>query len=176
MKRISSFLITLLFTTTLFSQTFYKSLEPEKNQMAVYVGSYDWGACINKIVIHTEEKYKPESLELSDFEVERVLYQKDTGLRKTNGELKVIDVFCSDAKGNKIEEESCYITILTDVYPEAENSSPFPGFISNTMFENFYSYQVENDDLDFKITKVQGYVNEDVSKFKKGVFTYKSET
>ena len=126
MKRIFVFLITLLFATTLFSQTFYKSLEPGKNMMAVYVGSYDWGACINKIVIHTEEKYKPESLKLSDFEVERVLYQKDTGLRKTNGELKVIDVFCSDSKGNKIEEESSYITILTDVYPEAENSNPFP--------------------------------------------------
>ncbi len=176
MKRIFVFLITLLFATTLFSQTFYKSLEPGKNMMAVYVGSYDWGACINKIVIHTEEKYKPESLKLSDFEVERVLYQKDTGLRKTNGELKVIDVFCSDSKGNKIEEESSYITILTDVYPEAENSNPFPGFISNTMFENFYSYQVENDDLDFKITKVQGFVNEDVSKFSKGVFTFKGET
>lgn len=176
MKRISCFLITLLFAATLFSQTFYKSLEPGKKQMAVYIGSYDWGPCVNKIVIHTEEEYKPESLELSDFEVERVLYQKDTGLRKSNGELTVTDVFCSDSKGNKIEEASCYITILTDVYPEAENSSPFPGFISSGMFENFYSYQVENDDLDFKITRVQGYVNEAVSKFSKGTYTFKKET
>ena len=176
MKRISICFITLLFSTTLFSQTFYKSLEPGKKQMAVYVGSYDWGPCINKIVINTEKQYKPEELKLSDFEVERVLYQKDTGLRKSNGELTLTEVFCSDSKGNKIEEESNYITILTDVYPTAENSSPFPGFISSGMFENFYSYQVENDELDFKITKVQGFVNEEVSKFSKGVFTYKKET
>ena len=144
--------------------------------MAVYVGSYDWGPCVNKIVIHTAAKHTEESLDPSDFEVERVLYQKGSGIKKSGGELTITDVFCSDSKGNKVNKASNYITILTDVYPTAENSSPFPGYISSGVFENFYSYCVENDELDLKITKVQGFVNEGAAKFSKSSYTYKSAT
>ncbi len=176
MKRIAFILLTLICTGALYSQSFYKSLEPGRNQMAVYVGSYDWGPCVNKIVIHTAAKHTEESLDPSDFEVERVLYQKSSGIKKSGGELTITDVFCSDSKGNKVDKASNYITILTDVYPTAENSSPFPGYISSGVFENFYSYCVENDELDLKITKVQGFVNEGAAKFSKSTYTYKSET
>lgn len=176
MKKFSIFILLFICAAFLYSQTFYKALEPGKNQMAVYVGSYDWGPCINKIVIKTAEKYSPEMLKLSDFEVERLLYHTDTGIRKSNGELVLTEVFTSDSKGNKIEEASNYITILTDVYPTTENSSPFPNYVSSGVFDTFYSYRVINDELDLKITNVQGFVNEGASKFSKDSFTYKEET
>ena len=143
--------------------------------MAVYVGSYDWGPCINKIVIHTSKKYNPEALELSDFEVEHYVQHKSTGFAVSKDELTITDVFCSDSKGNKLDEASNYITLLTDVYPDAENSSPFPGYVYSGVVDNFYSYRVTNDELDLKITKVQGFVNEGASKFSKDSFTYKSQ-
>ena len=176
MKRIAFILLTLIISSALYSQSFFKSLEPGRNQMAVYVGSYDWGPCVNKIVIHTASKHTEDTLNLSDFEVERVLYQKGSGIKKSDGELTLTDVFFSDSKGNRVNKASNYITILTDVYPTAANSSPFPGYISSGVFENFYSYSVENDELNLKITKVQGFVNEGAAKFSKSTYTYKSET
>ena len=144
--------------------------------MAVYVGSYDWGPCINKIVIHTSKKYNPQDLKLSDFEVEHYVQHKSTGLAISKDELSLTDVFSSDSKGNKIEEASNYITILTEVHPNAENSSPFPGYLYSGVVDNFYSYRVMNDELDLKITKVQGFVNEGAAKFSKDSFTYKNQT
>ena len=144
--------------------------------MVIYVGAYDWGPCINKIVINTEGKFKPEQLELSDFEVDSFLKQKTTGIKKSNGELTLKDVFCSDSKGNKVESASSYITILTDVYPEAENSSPFPGYISSGFFDKFYNYRVTNDDLDIEISNVQGFVNELAAEFTRDSYNYKAIT
>ena len=141
--------------------------------MAVYVGSYDWGPCVNKIVINTNKMQKPETLKASDFEVERSLYQNG---RMSKGELTITDAFCSDSKGNKINGESIYITLLTDVYPEAENSSPFPGYLSSGIFNNYFHYNVENDEIDLEISKCQGFVNEEVAKFSKGTFAYNIET
>lgn len=176
MKRILTLLLIFTLAAALYSQTFYKSLEPGKNQMAVYVGSYDWGPCINKIVINTSKKFKPEELELSDFEVEHFIQHKSTGLSMSKDELILTDVFCSDSKGNKLEEASNYITILTDVYPEAENSSPFPGYVYSGVIDRFYSYRVTNDELDIEITKLQGFVNEGAARFSKDSFTYKNKT
>ena len=176
MKRIIFSIFTVLLASSLFSQTFYKALEPGREQMAVYVGAYDWGPCINKIVINTDKKQNPETIKFSDFEVERYLYQNDTGLKKSSGELKIVAAFCSDSKGSKTDSESIYITLLTDVYPVAENSSPFPGYLSSGVFNNFYNYKVTNDELNLEITRCQGFVNESVSKFSKDTFTYKIDT
>ncbi len=176
MKRLLLTILILFSSLALHSQVFYKALEPGKNQMAVYVGSYDWGPCINKIVINTEEKHSPDSIRLSDFEVERLIYQEDTGLGMKKGELSLTEAFTSDSKGNKITRESNYITILTEVYPTAENSSPFPGYLSSGVFDKFYNYRVENDELDIKITRLQGFVNEEVARFTRGDYEYQGET
>ncbi len=175
-KRLAIIFQILLFTTTFYAQTFYKSLEPGRNQLAVYVGSYDWGPCVNKIVINTDKEQKPESLKLDDFEVERFLREKSTGLSLSKGELELTDVFCSDSKGNRVEGPSKYITILADVYPTAENSSPFPGYLQSGVIDNFFNFRVENDDLDIDIKKTQGFVNEDVAKFSKGSYEYSEVT
>ena len=140
MKRIISATLILFISSILYSQTFYKALEPGREQMAIYVGAYDWGPCINKIVINTDKKQNPDAIKASDFEVERYLYQNDTGIRKSSGELNITDAFCSDSKGNRTDSQSKYITLLTEVDPEAENSSPFPGYLSSGVFNNFYNY------------------------------------
>ena len=140
--------------------------------MAIYVGSYDWGPCINKIVFNIDQKINPDELNISDFIVDRILYQKDAALKMTNGPLTITNVFCSDSKGKKINTASSYITILTDVYPTAQNSSPFPGFIASGVFENFYKFRITNEKLNIKISNVQGFVNEEVSKFSKDSFDF----
>ena len=175
MKRCIFIALIFCFAASLFSQNFYKALEPGKGQMAVYVGSYDWGPCVNKIVINTGSLQKPELLaeEADEFEVERSLYQNG---RMSKGELTITDVFCSDSKGNRTDKESFYITLLTDVYPEAENASPFPNFINSGIFNNYYHYHVTNDELDLEFSKCQGFVNEGVSKFSEASFDYKIET
>lgn len=175
MKR-TIFILSLYLMAALYAQSFYKTLEPGENQMAVYVGAYDWGPCVNKIVVHTEMPLQNEALKLSDFEVERMLLHKDTGLSKSSGELTLTDVFASDSKGNKLEGESNYFTILTEVHPEAENSSPFVGYISSGsgMFEKFYGYRVENDELDLELTRVQGFVCEEASRFSQDSYDYRS--
>lgn len=174
MKRSNLFiLLSLLFSVSLFSQNFYKALEPGKEQMAVYVEACDWGPCVSKIVINTNKTQKPETLKLDDFEVERSLYKNG---KMSKGELTITDVFCSDSKGNKTDKESIYITILTDVYPEAENSSPFPGYLTSGFINTYFYYTVRNDELDFEFSKCQGFVNEGVSKFSKASYDYNIET
>ncbi len=144
--------------------------------MAIYVGSYDWGPCIDKIVINTAKDQNPESVKTSDFIVERVLYQKDTGLGMSKSTIRITDAFTSDSKGNKTDEASKYITILTDVYPTIDNLSPFPSYVSSGIFDKFYNYRITNDSLNLKITRLQGFVNETVSKFTKDNFEFETQT
>ena len=179
MKRIISLFFLIISSaavSALFSQTFYKALEPGAEQLAVYVEACDWGPCVSKIVVNTNKTQKPESLELDDFEVERVLNVNATGLKMSSDDLDVTDVFCSDSKGNRVEGESIYITILLDVYPEADNSSPFPGNVSGNIINSFYNYRVTNDDLKLKITKCQGFVCPELAKFSKASFDYEIQT
>lgn len=158
----------------LFAQRFYKSLEPDEKQMVVYVGAYDWGPCIEKVVINTGRLIDPKEFEKQkdDFELNRLYYSKEANLGMKKAPLKITDVFFSDSKGNKTTENGKYITITTEVSPTAENSSPFVGFIAGGVFEKFYNYKVENDDLDIEISNCRGFVNEEATRFTTNFFNY----
>ncbi len=173
MKRKSIFLLILLFTSTIFSQTFFESLEPGENQIAVYVASCDWGPCIEKVVAHTKITFEPDSPYLKDFEIDRLIYQQGSTMGIAKGELTITEVFVSDSKGNKVNTPSNYVTMLTDVYPDAENSNPFISNSASSIFELYYSYRVQNDSLNINIPNVQGFVCKDVSKFSQKSFEHK---
>ena len=176
MKRFYIFLLTIFLTIPAISaQSFYNTLEPNKNQIVVYVGAYDWGPCIEKVVINTGRNIEPEKINKEDFCLERQFYAREANLGMRNKELTIVDAFVSDAKGNKTDGSSKYITLLTDVYPTAENSSPFVGYIATTVFEKFYNYRVTNDELNLKISKVRGFVNPEASRFTANYFTCTAE-
>ncbi|WP_407426360.1 prolyl oligopeptidase family serine peptidase [Treponema sp.] len=172
MKKIISFIVFTLFSSLSFAQLFQESLEPAVNQSVVYVGSYDWGACIEKIVINTGHDIQNDKIKSENFTVERILYPKGTSIGMQKGELTVTDAFLSDSKGNKTEENSSYITILTDVYPDAENSSPFVSMLLGDRFYNYYGYKITNKALSISITNLKGFVNKDAAKFNISKFEY----
>ena len=152
------------------AQVFYAELSPAAKESVVFVGAYDWGACIEKIVINAGHLVSPQAIRAKDFEVSRILFPKATNIGVVRGELSVTDAFSSDSKGNRIASPSEFITILTDVHPEAENASPF---VSHTLktFRDYYSYKIENDELDISIKKVAGFVNKTVAHFTTGTFS-----
>lgn len=176
MKHFITLLLTIFLTTSAFAQSFNKTLEPQDNQLVIYVASCDWGACINKIILKSESIFEPASVKKEDFVAERMWNSKESNLKIVKGPLTITEAYCSDAKGNKVSAKSHYITLLTDVHPNAENSSPFVGSIAGGVFEKYYSYRVSNEYLDFKITNVKGFVNEDIARFKKNQFTHETLT
>ena len=155
-----------------FSSDFQNSLEPSAKQSVVYVGSYDWGACIDKIVVNAGKTVAPQSVRAKDFSVNQILYPKSTNTGMEKGRLSITDAFCSDSKGNKIASPSAFITLLTDVHPLAENSDPFVSITFSSRFQPYYGYKIANKELEISVSKVQGFVNEDVTLFQTAEFTY----
>ena len=173
MKRISSlFLLFSLPIARLFPQLFRDSLVPEPNQSVVYVGSYDWGACVEKIVINTGRPITPESVTAEDFEISRILYPKGTNVGMTKGELTITGAFVSTEHGEKTDSAEPYITILTDVYPEAENSNPFVSISFSGRFYNYYGYKITNSRLSISISHLKGFVNKEAARFSTAKYTY----
>lgn len=154
------------------AQLFQESLVPSSKQSVVYVGAYDWGPCIEKIVINAGYPVLPEKVRSDDFTVEQILYPKGTTVGMPKNELTITDTFVSDALGNRSDEPNDFITILTDVHPEAENSSPFVTIILESRFYNYYGYKISNKELGLSITNLKGFVNKDVARFKTGKFSY----
>ncbi|MBQ4379505.1 MAG: prolyl oligopeptidase family serine peptidase [Treponema sp.] len=173
MKRILFFSVFALALQFAFSQNFQSSLEPSANQSVVYVASCDWGACIEKIVLHSAQIIPPNKIKAEDFKVSQILYPKSTNIGMTKGSLCVTDAFASDSLGNRISSSSDYITLLTDVHPSAENSSPFVDITLSDRFYPYYGYKITNSELKISITKTKGFVNSDIAKFSRSKYEYK---
>lgn len=152
---------------------FQKSLEPGTKQSVVYVKSCDWGACVEKIVINAGRPISPQIVRAKDFEVNQILYPKSTNVGMIKGALSVVDAFSSDSLGNKLASPSEFVTILTDVHPEAENSSPFVSISLGGRFQSYYGYKIKNSELSLTITELKGFVNENAAKFTTDSFSYK---
>lgn len=172
MKKLSIINALILIPLLASAKPFEAELEPGSKQSVVYVGSYDWGACIEKIVVNAGRLVSPQAVRAKDFDVNQILYPKSTNMGMIKGGLSVTDAFASDAKGNKVTAPSQYITILTDVYPEAENASPFVSISFGGRFQNYYGYKIKNSELNLSVTEVKGFVNEAVARFEASSFDY----
>lgn len=171
MKRFQLAFLFLIFLPTLASaQLFKESAEPDSNQSVVYIGSYDWGACVEKFVVNVGHQISPQVIRAKDFEISRVLYPKNAGIGVTKGSLSVTDAFCSDSMGRQIPSPSNFITIITDVHPKAEHSNPFVS-ITLGSFRSYYGYKIENDKLDISVKNIKAFVSKNVSKFKIQTFS-----
>ncbi len=175
MKKRHFLLILLVFILPFISHAanvFYSELEPEKREMVVYVGAYDWGGAVEKIVVNCGFTVSPRAVKKDDFEVSRIIYPVGVRAGISRGELKIKDAYLSDSKGSRIEKPSEYITVTFDIHPEAENLSPFFGFNPGGHIQEFFGYEVENDEIDIEIRKVKGYVNKTASLFKRDESSY----
>ncbi|MBB5227255.1 hypothetical protein DYE50_02840 [Treponema ruminis] len=159
-------------TFTLFSQDFHSSLEAASGQSVVHVGSYDWGACIDRITINTGHLVSPQAIAARDFKVNQILYPKKTNVGMEKGFLPVTDAFASDSQGNRITSPSNFITLLTDVHPLAENSNPFVSISFSSRFKPYYGYKISNKKLGISIQNLKGFVNESAAKFETDEFEY----
>lgn len=162
----------LLKLSSLFSQQIYESLIPDQGECVVFLAACDWGACVEKILICTEKKWTPDQIHAEDFDVDRLLYSTEELPGLTKGQLTVTDAFTSDEYGRKTESPSSFITITTDLHPAAENSNPFLAKTFKGKIRSYYGYKVENDELDFTIKKLKGFVNREASKFSTSRFNY----
>lgn len=173
MPRLFSILLIFLASTfTLFSQDFHSKIIPGANQSAVYVGSYDWGACIDKIIINTGHQVSPQAVKLKDFKVNQILYPKDTNAGMDKGSLPLIKAFVSDSDGNETDSPSNFITLLTYVHPLAENLNPFVSISFSSRFKKYYGYKITNRELGILIQNLKGFVNETAAKFATSDFEY----
>ena len=165
-------MISFITAFSAFSNTFNKFLEPQANQLVAYTGSYDWGACIDKIVINTGTLVSPQSVRTKDFKVKQILYPKNTNAGMEKGFLPVKEAFVSNSEGSKISSPSNFITLLMDVHPLAENLNPFVSISFSSRFKEYYGYVIINKDLGIKIHNLKGFVNETASKFEISEFEY----
>lgn len=173
MRRFLSILLFYLaFISSLFSQDFSDFLEPQANQCVAYAGIYDWGACVDKIVINSGFHVSPQSVRAKDFKVSQLLYPKNSSIGIEKGLLSVTDAFTSDSAGNRIASPSQFITLLTDVHPLTDNLNPFVSISFSSRFKNYYGYKITNRELDIKIQQFKGFVNKSAAKFNTSTFNY----
>ena len=174
MKKIILYtLATVILSLSLNAQPFLESLVPSSNQSAIYVGSYDWGPCIEKIIINTGKSLSPQIVKAKDFEVKQILYPKSTNIGMIKNNLSLKEVFLSDSEGKKTDTSSNFITLLTDVHPDSENLNPFVRIALSSRFQNYYGYQILNNELGIKISDCKAFINGHAAKFKSGSYSYK---
>ncbi|MBQ5472651.1 MAG: prolyl oligopeptidase family serine peptidase [Treponema sp.] len=164
-KLIIAFCALFSFCANVFCERFYSTVNPKPDQFAVYVDSYDWGPCISKFVLNVGKDITQEDVILEDFEINRQVIYKGTKVSFAKGELKPVDAYICDVRGNKVEGKSSYIAICFKVHPETENNSPFVGYLMGTQFESLFGYEIEYDHLGIETKNIAGFVNEPVSKF-----------
>ena len=172
MRRLLSILLFFFFSFFCFSQDFFEFLEPSAKQSVVHVGGYDWGACVDRITINTGNLVSPQEIAAKDFKVNQILYPKNTNIGMEKGFLPVTDAFASDSQGNKITAPSNFITLLMDVHPLLDNSSPFVSISFSSRFKNYYGYKISNKKLGINIQNLKGFTNEIASKFTTSEFEY----
>lgn len=105
------------------------------------VEGFDWGPAVPKVILKLEGKMKPEHLDKAAFEV-TVSYQGWIGAAE--GSRAVTSMYLSDAKGNKVDKKSEYITLELEVGPELPGSSPFHYDFMTSLndWADPYQYQV----------------------------------
>lgn len=102
---------------------------------AIHAGNYDWGSSIDHILLSLNAPVDAVSAE--DFKVET---EKDNNVFMVGKvhqveELKVLNAYLCDEKGNKTDKASPYVTLEIEVGPD--KASPF--LVSETAMMNIYT-------------------------------------
>lgn len=158
----------LFFCHSAFPAPFVSEADPEINEAVVYVKGYDYGAAVEKIVIHCGKFFRQDQVNNEDFEVSRLVFPKITNAAISRGDVESeqFEAFISDKKGNPVTEKSQFITLKMKNHPEEENLNPFADFALSSNFKPFYAWKIENDRLDIKINRTGSMVCPEIAVFK----------
>lgn len=173
MRRILFVLISILFIFQLSANEFNESLVPDTNEYAVYVDALDYGPAVSKIVFKVKKQLTPEQIKAEDFELTASLNFDSflEGFSLKSYDKKITDAYLSDEKGNRILQNSQYVTLVCYCHPDYELTSPLnSSMLSKNKF--FYNYKIENERLDIKVKKNKGFVCPPAARFKMETETY----
>lgn len=148
---------------------FLNSRVPQRRHYVLYVKGYDWGPVTTKVVCNPGKKFSEMDLKPEDFEITRVIMPSgitNSSFGLSKGERKVVRAFPSDGYGKKVDGESQYFTLEFEINPVSENQDPFVRNILLTGNMNeFYGFKIENENLDLKITRLDGLVCPEAARF-----------
>ena len=148
--------------------TFDEEKIPGPKELVIYVTANDWGPSVDKIVFNAGKMIDLQKVRTINFEIyreKRMIINHDRRVDWLEDDLEVSEVYTSDAYGNKIDEESTYLTAYFKYLPESKYASPFTGTILNNVHD-IYGYRIINSYLDLEIYSMAGMVNSLASKFK----------
>src|SRR5699024_948565 len=91
---------------------------------------YDWVPAKSKIILNLKDKIEPykEKTFCVKAEKEHTVYdfEKDTTTTKRQTkEIAVMDQYLSDAKGNRVENDSQFVTLDLEVHPANVFTNPY---------------------------------------------------
>src|SRR5699024_100933 len=96
----------------------------------VIMKGYDWGPGNSKIVLNLQDKIVPFKEKTFRVQAEKEHtdydFEKDTTTTKRqNKEIEVMDQYLSDAKGNRVENDSQFVTLELEVHPANVFTNPY---------------------------------------------------
>ena len=124
--------------------TFDEEKIPGPKELVIYVTANDWGPSVDKIVFNAGKMIDPQKVRTINFEIyreKRMIINHDRRVDWLEDDLEVSEVYTSDAYGNKIDEESTYLTAYFKYLPESKYASPFTGTILNNV-NDIYGYRI----------------------------------
>lgn len=162
-----------LFAETDVYAQFAAAAEPRENQYVLGVAVYDWGAAADTIILHTQKRFPQSEIHAADFKVTKMEAPEAKariGSGAPKGVRPVSDAYLSDAAGERIDGESCFITLKLAVTPEDLTADPF----IRTMFHtgSLYGYKIENRTLGILIKERTAAVCADAARFTHGTFAF----
>lgn len=160
----------------------------------VIMKGYDWGPGNSKIVLNLKDKIVPfkEKTFRVQAEKEHTVYdfEKDTTTTKRQTkEIEVMDQYLSDAKGNRVENDSQFVTLELEVHPANVFTNPYDyqyksGLntevgIDYTLTQTKDLYTIDNkklSHLEFTKTDKTETLKPEIKHFSKDTFAYSDAT
>jgi predicted esterase len=150
-----------------------KQLIPSENEYTLSIGSYDWGAASDKVVICTGNPVFSRDVSASDFSVDILANTSadGTGIDIVKGHRRITDAYICTKDGRSKSGKSSYIAVELHVSPGDSSCSPYFTIPVITSFNRIYGLRIENEKLGISITKCAGIVNPLAAQFTPGSFT-----
>ncbi len=174
MKRILIALFFIVFSTSVFCREFKKTASPLKSSYVACVAPYDFGGCIEKIVINAGREILETDVCADDFDIKLCFSsskEEGQGLYVVRAHKKAKEAYLSDSLGlPSVAKVSSYITLKLFCTPD-DYLSPFDQ-IPIIDDGKFNKLKIENSKLNLSITDRTELVCPDASVFTCGTYDF----
>ncbi len=152
-------------------------VQPADNQYVMVIHAYDEAPAVDRLIINTGKKVSAKEVNAADFTVETNSVGFDWSTFRTgpvSGKRTVMNVFLSDANGNKTGGKSSFITLDLGRYPDDGLSNPF--LFGKDMMNHWnnetYENVIKNEKLGINISECTGRICPLADQFTTGKGTY----